>query len=99
MGARAGARGRKRGPGWVVTDGVGITVPHKDPAAIAAALRKVLTDPRTEGRARETAKRVGASLLWPAVARSYLQLADELTGEALYAVCYGGMMVLRAMVE
>jgi glycosyltransferase involved in cell wall biosynthesis len=62
----------------LLTDGVGITVPHKDPAAIAAALRRVLTDPATERRAVAMAKRVGANLLWPAVARSYLRLAGEL---------------------
>ncbi|HEY3338063.1 MAG TPA: glycosyltransferase [Propionicimonas sp.] len=62
----------------LLTDGVGITVPHKDPVAIAAALRQVLADPDTERRAVATAKRVGANLLWPAVARRYLQLADQL---------------------
>ena len=35
----------------LLTDGVGITVPHKDPTAMAAALRQVLTDPETERRA------------------------------------------------
>jgi glycosyltransferase involved in cell wall biosynthesis len=62
----------------LLTDGLGITVLHKDPTAMAAALRQVLTDPETERRARETAKRVGATLLWPAVARRYLQLAGVL---------------------
>jgi polysaccharide biosynthesis protein PslF len=62
----------------LLTDGVGITVPHKDPLAIAAALRRVLTDPETERRASATAKRVGANLLWPAVARQYLRLAGDL---------------------
>jgi glycosyltransferase involved in cell wall biosynthesis len=69
----------------LLTDGVGITVPHKDPTAIAAALRRVLTDPDTELRARETATRVGAKLLWPAVARRYLALAEELLAPSLRA--------------
>jgi glycosyltransferase involved in cell wall biosynthesis len=69
----------------LLTDGLGFTVPHKDPTAMAAALRQVLTDPETERRARETAKRVGATLLWPAVARRYLELAGELLAPDLRA--------------
>ncbi len=70
----------------LLTDGLGFTVPHKDPTAMAAGVRKVLTDPVTERRARETARRVGATLLWPAVARSYLQLAGELRAPGRAAV-------------
>jgi glycosyltransferase involved in cell wall biosynthesis len=70
----------------LLTDGLGFTVPQKDPTAMAAALRQVLTDPETERQARETARRVGATLLWPAVARSYLQLADELQAPGRGAV-------------
>ena len=70
----------------LLTDGVGITLPHKDPTAIAVALRQVLTDPETERRARETAKRVGATLLWPAVARRYLRLAADLLAPSSRAV-------------
>jgi len=69
----------------LLTDGLGFTVPHKDPTAMAAALRRVLTDPETERRAGEAAKRVGATLLWPAVARRYLELADELLAPGLRA--------------
>jgi len=69
----------------LLTDGLGFTVPHKDPMAMAGALRQVLTDPGTERRARATAKRVGASLLWPAVARRYVELARELVAPRLRA--------------
>jgi len=73
----------------LLTDGVGITVDHKDPTAIAAALRQVLTDPETERRAQETAERVGANLLWPAVARAYLKLAGELLAPSRRAAVGG----------
>ena len=79
----------------LLTDGAGITVPHKDPAAIAAALRQVLTDPGTERRAQDSVQRVGANLLWPAVAQRYLQLAGELLapakGGAADSVAYSAM--------
>ncbi len=62
----------------LLADGVGITVPHRDPQAIAEALRRVLTDATVERRAHLSALEVAATLHWPAVARSYLQLARDL---------------------
>jgi glycosyltransferase involved in cell wall biosynthesis len=62
----------------LLSGGVGITVPHRDPAAISAALRLVLTDPATERGAHLAARRVGATLLWPAVARRYLEVSRDL---------------------
>jgi hypothetical protein len=56
---------------------------------MAAALRQVLTDPETERRARETAERVGATLLWPAVAGRYLEFAGELLAPDLRAAADG----------
>ncbi len=66
----------------LLADGVGITVPHRDPGAIAAALRRVLTDPAVENRAHQSALRVAATLHWPAVARRYLELAKDLLAAA-----------------
>ena len=62
----------------LLADGVGITVTHRDPKAMADALRQVLTDPAVESQAHQSALEIGATLHWPAVARSYLELARNL---------------------
>ena len=62
----------------LLTDGPGLLVPHRNPRALATAIRKVLTQPslvRTAGDA--------ATLRWPAVAARYEALAAGLmTGAA-----------------
>jgi glycosyltransferase involved in cell wall biosynthesis len=58
--------------------GAGLLVPHRDPAAIADALRTVLTQ---RGRAAQMGKAAAATapdLLWPAVAERYRELAEGL---------------------
>lgn len=57
----------------LLTDGGGILVPHRDPQAIADALREVLSR-RSVGTARPTPP----DLLWPAVAARYRDLAARL---------------------
>ena len=60
-------------------DGAGMVVPHRDPAAIAAALRTVLTQRDVAARRwREAAAPTAPQLLWPAVADQYRALASEL---------------------
>ena len=58
--------------------GAGLVVPHRDPAAIAAALRRVLTEPGLAGRLGAAAAAVAPQLLWPAVAERYRTLAGGL---------------------
>ncbi|HEY4408874.1 MAG TPA: glycosyltransferase, partial [Acidimicrobiia bacterium] len=58
--------------------GVGLIVPHRDPAAMAAALRRVLTEPGLAGRLGAAAAAVAPQLLWPAVAERYRALAGRL---------------------
>ncbi|GAA3343537.1 glycosyltransferase [Amorphoplanes nipponensis] len=62
----------------LLTDGPGLLVPHRNPRALATAIRKVLAQPalaRTTGDA--------ATLGWPAVAARYEALAEGLaTGAA-----------------
>lgn len=55
----------------LLAKGSGIVVPHEDPAAIAAALRILLTDPRAAAVASAVARVQAASLTWEHVARRY----------------------------
>jgi glycosyltransferase involved in cell wall biosynthesis len=50
----------------------GILVPWRDPAAIAAEIVGLLDDPAKRMRMRRRAAAHGRAMLWPAVARSYL---------------------------
>jgi polysaccharide biosynthesis protein PslF len=59
----------------LLSDGGGILVPHKDPVAIAGALREVLAR-RSSGFT--PARATPADLLWPAVADRYLDVARRL---------------------
>jgi glycosyltransferase involved in cell wall biosynthesis len=58
--------------------GAGLVVPHRDPTAMAAALRRVLTEPGLAGRLSAAAAAVAPQLLWPAVAERYRALAGGL---------------------
>lgn len=56
----------------LLSDGAGIVVDHDDPDALASALRKVLTDPRTAGRMAARSRSLAPSMSWPMVAHEYL---------------------------
>jgi glycosyltransferase involved in cell wall biosynthesis len=58
--------------------GAGIVVPHGDPVALAVALRQVLTDPARAVAMTAEARRIAASLYWPAVADRYHRMAAKL---------------------
>ncbi len=58
--------------------GAGIVVPHGDPIALSAALRRVLTDPALVARMAAAARLIGSTLLWPAIARRYDHMATKL---------------------
>jgi glycosyltransferase involved in cell wall biosynthesis len=62
----------------LLTSGPGLLVPHQDAAALAAAVRRILTEP---GLAASLVGRAGSmtpTLLWPAVAARYDALAHRL---------------------
>ncbi len=61
----------------LLSSGAGIVVPHHDPAAIAAALRRVLTEPGLAAAMSAEARRLSGALAWPAVAARYAVLADN----------------------
>ncbi|MER6827494.1 glycosyltransferase [Streptosporangium sp. NPDC000563] len=62
----------------LLTDGPGLLVPHENPGALAAAVRRILTEP---GLAEDLSNRTHTlvpTLLWPAVAARYEELARGL---------------------
>ena len=62
----------------LLSTGAGIVVPHHDPPALAAALRQVLTRPERAVKMAREARRVAATLYWPAIARRYDRMAAKL---------------------
>lgn len=62
----------------LLTDGPGLLVPHEDAAALAAAVRRILTEPGlAEGLSLRT-RDLAPTLRWPAVAARYEMLAHRL---------------------
>jgi glycosyltransferase involved in cell wall biosynthesis len=66
-------------------NGAGLLVDHKDPAAIAAALRALLTQRDLAASMTKAAQASASELLWPAVADHYRQLAIALIGSRVAA--------------
>jgi polysaccharide biosynthesis protein PslF len=65
----------------LLASGAGIVVPQRDPAALAAAIRAVLSDPdRAKAMAAE-ARRLAPDLSWTSVAERYDALAAALAGD------------------
>ena len=62
----------------LLSDGAGLLVPHKDPAAIAEALRTLLTHRELAAGMARAAVATVPELLWPAVAQRYRRLAADL---------------------
>jgi glycosyltransferase involved in cell wall biosynthesis len=58
--------------------GAGIVVPQRDPVALAAAIRSVLTDPDLAADMATEARRLAPDLSWNAVAGQYGELAARL---------------------
>ncbi len=70
----------------LLASGAGLVVERQDPAAIAAALRRIFTQPGLAAAMAAEASRIAPELLWPAVADSYRQLAaDALTPSRMLA--------------
>lgn len=61
--------------------GAGLLVARQDPAGIAHALQRVLTEPGLRERMSRTSADLAPYLLWPAVARSYRELAASLAAD------------------
>ncbi|MEH1026685.1 glycosyltransferase [Micromonospora profundi] len=63
----------------LLTGGPGLVVPHQNPAALALAIRRVLTEPGLAARLAGRVRPLAADLRWPAVAARYGTLAERLT--------------------
>jgi glycosyltransferase involved in cell wall biosynthesis len=70
----------------LLSGGAGIVVPHGDPSAIAAALRRVLTEPGLASSMGREARRLASDLAWPSVAAQYASLSERLLDRAALAV-------------
>lgn len=70
----------------LLTGGPGLVVPHQDPAALAAAIRRILTEPGLAARLAGRVRPLAADLCWPAVAARYGTLADRLVAARYPAV-------------
>lgn len=67
----------------LLSNGAGIVVDHDDPAALAAAIRQIVTQPRLAGAMAAEARRLAPEFAWQAVAGEYMRLAERLlTSEA-----------------
>jgi glycosyltransferase involved in cell wall biosynthesis len=62
----------------VLAGGAGLLVPHRDPAAIAAALCSVIKRGDVMTRMAAAAAATAPPLLWPVIADQYRELADRL---------------------
>jgi len=69
----------------LLSGGAGLLVPQRDPGAIADALERVLTVDDLADRMAATSRRLAASLMWPAVAEQYLELASTVQHHAVPA--------------
>jgi len=62
-------------------NGSGLLVDHRDPVGIAAALRRVLTEPGLAARMSASAARIAPGLAWSGVAERYRTVAADLLAE------------------
>jgi glycosyltransferase involved in cell wall biosynthesis len=62
----------------LLADGAGLVVPHDDPAALAHALRRVLTEPGLAASMANRAAPIAPHLRWSSVADRYRGLAADL---------------------
>jgi glycosyltransferase involved in cell wall biosynthesis len=62
----------------LLTDGPGLLVPHKNPRALATAVRKILSQPSLAAGLASRADEQAVTLRWPAVAARYEALVQQL---------------------
>ncbi|MGI9302556.1 MAG: glycosyltransferase [Gammaproteobacteria bacterium] len=70
----------------LLASGGGLLVPHEDPAAMAGALRQLLTEPVSRQAAISTARQLASSLAWSSIGQRYEALAESLSAHQASAV-------------
>ncbi len=70
----------------LLSGGAGVLVPQRDPGALADALEHVLTAGGAAATMATISRGLASSLLWPAVAARYVQLAESLLGARVATV-------------
>ncbi|MFI0422889.1 glycosyltransferase [Spongiactinospora sp. 9N601] len=70
----------------LLTGGPGLLVPHRDPTALAAAIRRILTEPALADELTGRTRALVPHLLWPAVAARYRELVHVVLGSRPAAV-------------
>ena len=70
----------------LLSGGAGVLVPQRDPQALADALEHVLAGPGVADGMAAVSRGLAASLLWPAVAERYLDLAASLQSSRVATV-------------
>lgn len=70
----------------LLSDGAGLLVPQRDPAALARALRRVLTEDGLADSMAATSRELAVSQLWPAIAASYISLGRSLLATSRMSV-------------
>ena len=73
----------------LLASGAGVVVPQGDPAALGRAIRSVLTEPGLAASMATEARRLAPELAWPAVARRYVQLAEQIVASRQSTVASG----------
>lgn len=58
--------------------GAGVVVPHRDPDALAIAIRNILENPEVAAEMSRQGGTIAGELLWPSVAVRYIELAATL---------------------
>jgi glycosyltransferase involved in cell wall biosynthesis len=72
---------RVGGTADLVHDGVnGLLVAPRDPAALAAAISRVLADPAAAAALAAAARRTAGAYAWPGLARKVLEVYERVTG-------------------
>lgn len=71
----------------LLSGGAGLVVPQRDTKALAAALRRVLTEPELASDMAAEARRLGPDLAWSAIASRYAALGQQLLadGQMMFA--------------
>jgi glycosyltransferase involved in cell wall biosynthesis len=69
----------------LLASGAGLVVPHGDAAALATALRRVLTEPGLAASMEREAARLGPAFSWSSVAGQYAHLADQIFADQTLA--------------